>query len=220
MALLVGFRPLVNLLAGVFRRDAREPGVSDPTTVSSSIRENDTKLHRTANSMVLLSRLSSITAWMRSADSRGLWIATALTVAAVEIALAALFWDWLMGDDSGSETVRNVGLMIAASLAFVLAIWRAVVADRQSTTAQQGLLNERYQRGVEMLGSEVLSVRIGGIYSLRQLSRERPDLYHLHMMRLLCAYVRNPPLGQPGQTELVTKKESSGIQFPTSCPKI
>ena len=70
---------------------------------------------------------------------------------------------------------------MVATIALPLAVWRGVVADRQSTAAQEGLRNERYQKGAEMLGSEILSVRMAGIYALRHLAEEiserisRPD---------------------------------------------
>ena len=43
-----------------------------------------------------------------------------------------------------------------------------------------------------MLGSEVLSVRLGGIYALARLAREHPGDYHTQIMNLLCAFVRHP----------------------------
>ena len=43
-----------------------------------------------------------------------------------------------------------------------------------------------------MLGNEGLSVRLGGIYALSRLAREHPGDYHTQIMRLLCAFVRNP----------------------------
>ena len=123
--------------------------------------------------------------------------------------------------ESNSSTVRNIGFIIAGALALVFAVWRGVLSQRQAKTAerqadtalrqietaqlqvetsqsqteiaQQGLLNERYQRGAEMLGSEVLSVRLGGIYALQRLADEHPEQYHLQIVRLLCAFVRNPP---------------------------
>ena len=101
---------------------------------------------------------------------------------------------------SNSETVRNAGLLIAGGLAFIFAGWRAWIAERhanaarsqaeyaqrQADTAQQSLLNERYQRGGEMLGSSVHSSRMAGIYSLERLAREHPEQYHVQIMNLLC----------------------------------
>ncbi len=125
-------------------------------------------------------------------------------------------WDWFRPQpsegqstvtaESRSTTIRNVGLVIGGVVALVFAVWRGVVAHRQavtaerqaetalrqSETAEQGLLNERYQKGAEMLGSEVLAVRLGGIYALQRLAEEHPEQYHIQIMQLFCAFVRNP----------------------------
>lgn len=143
----------------------------------------------------------------------------------VGIVSSVLLWEWFHPKDSqtlsNSETVRNLGILIGGVLAFVFALWRGWVAERQAetahrqaetalqqagiaqrqaeaaqqqaVTAERGLLNERYQKGAEMLGSEVLSVRLGGIYALQHLAEDEPDEYHVQIMRLLCAFARNPP---------------------------
>ena len=43
-----------------------------------------------------------------------------------------------------------------------------------------------------MLGNSVLSVRLGGIYTLQHLAKEHPNQYHVRIMQLLCAFVRSP----------------------------
>lgn len=131
-------------------------------------------------------------------------VASALSFAVVAVlALSMLFWEWLSGGDSGSTTIRNIALVLAGIVALGLAGWRSTVADRQAKIAQQGLLNERYQKGAEMLGSHVLSVRLAGIYALQRLAAEHPEQYHLQVMRLFCAFVRLPTkdqILQPGRT--------------------
>ena len=98
-------------------------------------------------------------------------------------------WKWLRtgsgGLESGSTTIRNLGLVVGGGIAIWVAYWRSVIAQR-------GLLNERCQKGAEMLGSEVLSVRLGGIYALQRLVEDHPKQYHVQVMRLFCAFVRNP----------------------------
>ncbi len=111
---------------------------------------------------------------------------------AVVIVLSVVFWEWLNDGESGSTTIRNVALVVAGAMALAIALWRSRVADRQANTAQQSLLNERYQKGAEMLGSEVLSVRLGGVYALQSLAQEHPEQYHVQIMRLFCAFVRYP----------------------------
>ena len=120
----------------------------------------------------------------------------AIATAVLAIVPSIMFWGWLSGGESGSTTIRNIALVAAGVFTLLLAIWRGVVANRQANTAQQGLLNERYQKGAAMLGSEVLSVRLGGIYALQRLAEESPGQYHIQIMRLFCAFVRLPTRDQ------------------------
>ena len=119
-------------------------------------------------------------------------------------------WSWLNYSspetESNSTTLRNVGFIFAGVLALVFGVWRGLIAERQANaaqsqsetalrqaeTAQQSLLNERYQRGAEMLASSVLAVRMGGIYALNRLAEEHPKQYHIQIMELFCSFVRDP----------------------------
>ena len=159
----------------------------------------------------------SIISWLhRGVRSTGFWITVwvVLVVAAVSV-ISVLYWDWLSIRESNGSTIRNIVLAAAAVIALPPAIWRSKVAERQAATAQRqsetaerGLLNERYQKGAEMLGGDVLAVRLGGIYALARLAREHSGDYHLEIMDLLCAFVRNPtgesaksPLPKNGLTD-------------------
>ena len=130
------------------------------------------------------------------------WIAGIVLVLVTSLSLAWCYWEELRGDqESLSATVRNVGVVIGGVIAILFAVWRSIVAARQATTAQLGLLNERYQKGAEMLGSKVLAVRLGGIYALARLARDHSGDYHTQIMSLLCAFVRNPT-GEPVEASL------------------
>ena len=118
-------------------------------------------------------------------------------------ALVTMFGGWLSGGESGSTAIRNIVLVVAGLIALPLAIWRGVVAERQPNTAQQSLRNERYQKGAEMLGSEVLSVRLGGIYALQRLAEDCPEEYHIQIMHLFCAFVRHPTKDEGLKSEQV-----------------
>ena len=119
-----------------------------------------------------------------------------------------LTWDSWRGPESDGMAIRNLVLTMAAIAALPLAIWRSKVAERQAETAQRGLLNERYQKGAEMLGSDVLTVRLAGIYALARLDREHSGIYHVQIINLLCAFVRNPTTVK----EQGTNKLSEDIQ--------
>ena len=150
--------------------------------------------------------------WLRG-RSDGFWVTVAILAVIVSGAAVTViavqrpgFRDWLIADESGSTTIRNFGLLVGGIVAIVLAVWRSRVAERQAAaaqrqaeialkqaaTAERGLLNERYQKGAEMLGSDVLAARLGGIYALNRLAQEHPEQYHLQIMDLFCAFVRHP----------------------------
>ena len=133
----------------------------------------------------------------------------ALIVCATVI-LTWIFWTELT-EDMGelSTTLRNIGLLSGGAIAIVLTIWRSSTSEQQTkisqqqvTVSEQSLLNQRYERGVEMLGSDVLIVRIGGIYALANLARERPRQYHIQAIESLCGFVRHPT---PSGTDPVVK---------------
>src|SRR5215475_6813697 len=55
--------------------------------------------------------------------------------------------------------------------------------------AEEGKLTERFSKAVELLGSEKLDVRLGGIYALERIARDsRKD--HWTVMEILTAFVR------------------------------
>ena len=132
-------------------------------------------------------------------------------------------WEWLRAlndiEESNSSTLRNVALIFAGFIALAFAAWRAKIADsqsrtaqRQADTAQSGHLNERYQKGAEMLGSDILATRMGGIYALQRLAEERPTEYHVQVMRLLCAFARHPP-GEDIESGSVVREDVQSVMY-------
>ena len=118
---------------------------------------------------------------------------------------------------SRSVLVRNVGLVLGGLAALWVAVWRSRVADRQAKatqqqadTAQRSLLDERYQKSAEMLGSDVLTVRLGGIYALHHLAEEYPERYHIQIMRLLCSFVCHPTRDEEYDIELSKQMTTHG----------
>ena len=98
-------------------------------------------------------------------------------------------WDWMKG--SNGSVLRNFALVAAATIGLPLAVWRSWVAHKQADTAERGHNNERYQKGADMLGSLVMTTRMGGVYALERLALEHPTEYHVQIMKLLCAFLRH-----------------------------
>ena len=149
-------------------------------------------------------RLRSIIRWRWSG---GAVITVVLAIVVVGMVITIKYWDWLSdGEDSPGPTVRTASLIIGGAVAAVLTLWRSILSERQwqvsqeqvevaqgqARIAQESLLNQRYERATEMLSSQVPVVRLGGVYALSNLAKDYPEQYHLSVVELLCAFLRNP----------------------------
>ena len=141
--------------------------------------------------MTLLGWLDSVWKWIGRNKSLTCVIVFVVGFVVFGVLMVCRHWESIV-TESGSTIIRNLGLVIGGLIAIGFGVWRGVVASRQAETSQRGLLNERYQKGAEMLGSDVLAVRLGGIYALQRLAEENAEQYHIQIMRLLCAFVRHP----------------------------
>ena len=118
--------------------------------------------------------------------------------------------------ESGSTTIRNLGLLIAGVCALSLAVWRALAADRQSKaterqseTATVDIWHSRFVSGVNMLASEHQSVRMCGAFELLHLLADSPRPYRIQLIETLSAFVRQPILLN-GQGER-SKEEAQAV---------
>ncbi len=134
------------------------------------------------------------------------WIALIVVTVSTGVGLSWRFWEILHGDDDSlSTTISNLSFVLGGIVAIELALWRSLVGERQTVvaqqqaeTAQRDMLNQQLQKGAEMLGNSVLSVRLGGIYALRHLAIKHPEQYHIQVMEQLCAFLRGAT-GSDGQ---------------------
>ena len=136
--------------------------------------------------------------------SRIAWVPVALLVVLVAVTgagkLTIPFWDWLRsgGDgpiesiESNGTSLRNLALLLAGVITLPLALWRSWVAERQTRISQQGLLEDMYQRGFEMLYNPLQSARVGGIHTLQRLAQKHSKQYHILVMERFCDFARNP----------------------------
>lgn len=97
------------------------------------------------------------------------------------------------------EIIRNYGLLIAAFWGASLAVWRSQIAKQQvdSTNKQleiseRGLKDARFQKGVEMVGSDNMATRMGGVHALNHLAKNHPEDYLDQTIKVLSAFVRHP----------------------------
>ena len=200
MFLFIGFRRTLTSLFRFVRQRVRLITGNRPVANAEPDSRTNGEHSSPPERVAFRERIRILRGYFRLPQSGEFWIVLTVAILVVEVLLVIPLWDWLAEDESASATIRNIGLVIAGSLAIPLAVWRAVVADKQAssalhqtTIAQKSLLNERYQKATGMLGHDNLSVRFGGVYALQALIDEFPEQYYVSCMRSLCAFVRNPP---------------------------
>ena len=90
------------------------------------------------------------------------------------------------------STIGVGAALLGAMVTWGINLWRTRLTQRQIDVTSQNSRYDRFQRGIEMLGSPELFVRLGGIYALRALMKEDPQELHIPVVELLCAFLRNP----------------------------
>lgn len=95
-----------------------------------------------------------------------------------------------------SEIVRNYALVIGGIIGIFLAWMRVSASTRQADAslqqaelARRGHVAELFNRAVGQLTHEKLEIRLGAIYTLRQVGRGFPDLSE-PTFELLTTYLR------------------------------
>lgn len=96
-----------------------------------------------------------------------------------------------------SEILRNFGIILAGGLGLWFAWARVRAADQQAKAAadqaalaRRDHVAERFNRAVGQLADERLEVRLGAIFTLRQIAADFPDLTG-DVFELLAGYVRS-----------------------------
>ena len=98
-----------------------------------------------------------------------------------------------------SEVMRNVGLVVGGAFGLFLAWQRVTAANqqaeasiRQAELARRGHFAELFNRAVGQLQDAKLEIRLGAIYTLRQIGDDFPDLSGA-VFELLSEYMRQSP---------------------------
>jgi len=129
-----------------------------------------------------------------------------------------LSWEFWARD---SESLYRLALIVAAAIGIPLLYVRTVAANKaakaavaQAKTAEQGHITDRFTAAVEQLGSDKMTVRLGGIYALERIFKDsRRDNWTI--METLTAFVRErapwPPWQAVSSEEPEERAEPTGM---------
>ena len=81
--------------------------------------------------------------------------------------------------------IASLGVVVAALL-------QVSSTNKQVEALQHQTMISHFAASAQMLGNDEVSVRIGAIQALGYLAEVQPELFHLRVMRLLCAFIREP----------------------------
>ena len=100
------------------------------------------------------------------------------------------FWDWYFAHADKLAPAATVVSAIATIFVGVVAAWIALARHRAQTNADlQRRITESFSKAVSQLASDKMEERLGGIYTLENISKESPNDYWT-VMQTLTAFVR------------------------------
>ena len=154
-----------------------------------------------------------------------LLVRAAVVAVGVAVALVVVKFvpSWLADTEGLSRTdeAEEIGRARTALLALgaaVLATVGAVYTARSFSLSRQGQITDRITKAVEQLGSEELSVRLGGIYALERIARDSPA-DQPQIMEVLTAFARERAPRRPPpstSTPLARFRPTRSSQAPTA----
>src|SRR5438046_194879 len=116
-----------------------------------------------------------------------------------------------------SEIVRNYGLILGGLIGLYFA-WKRVSAStcqadaslQQADLARRDHVAELFNRSVGQLTNDKLEIRLGAIYTLRQIAQDFPDL-SAPTLELLATYLRESSKAYGDNEPPVDVREIMGI---------
>ena len=94
-----------------------------------------------------------------------------------------------MKNKTGSDLWPIISSLAAALLAIVALVQARSTSEQVEVLKQQTTLSD-FAESVKMLESDRTALRIGGIQALSRIAEAQPEEFHIRIMRLLSAYIR------------------------------
>ena len=101
--------------------------------------------------------------------------------------------------------ISSLAAVLVAAVAFVQAYStskQVEVLEQQTTLFEQQTTLSDFAESVKMLESDRTALRIGGIQALSQIAEAQPEEFHIRVMRLLSAYIREADKSDSNQRTL------------------
>ena len=131
--------------------------------------------------------------------SGSFWVISLSLVVVVLAGLATWhWWCFLSLNDTPTNVMRNVALIVGGFVAWVFAFWRSSIASRQADIAKKEHHHARFQRASELLAQQGMHnshARISGLHAFRYLIHDAPDL-GLQAIEVVTSFMIQTPIDE------------------------
>lgn len=117
---------------------------------------------------------------------------SSVAILSVAVLVTFCWWNDLVGDDSPTSILRNMGLLAAGLMALVFAFWRGMIAEEQAATARLDHLHGRFERALELFSREgdgQSATRISGMHAFRYLVRDEPGEFAAETVEIVTTFI-------------------------------
>lgn len=83
-----------------------------------------------------------------------------ISFAVLAMLVVTVFERGVIPSEKTSESIRNLGLLLAATVGLPFLVWRSIVAQKQVNVAEQGHITDRINEAVKGLGAEKIIKKI------------------------------------------------------------
>ena len=111
-----------------------------------------------------------------------------------------------------AKTVATIFLAVGVLVTLYLTWRRVNAAEKTIDVAREGQVTERFTRAVDQLGSDIVSVRLGGIYALERIARDSAEDHWPVMQVLVGCVPRRPSLDKQPLEEPPSRSTPADIQ--------
>ena len=111
-----------------------------------------------------------------------------------------------------AKTVATIFLAVGVLVTLYLTWRRVNAAEKTIDVAREGQVTERFTRAVDQLGSDIVSVRLGGIYALERIARDSAEDHWPVIQVLVGCVPRRPSLDKQPLEDPPNRSTPTDIQ--------
>jgi len=112
-------------------------------------------------------------------------------------------WSYI---STNAELIKNLVTSTAILVGVPVGLYGLLLNHKRTKVAQSGHVTDRFREAVTQLGHENMSVRIGGLYSLKRIIKDAEDGDRENSIDVICAYIRSESPDDYSENDISRKR--------------